>query len=157
MRVAVSVNGVDHELELEPRELLVDVLRDHLGLTGVHAACDQGACGSCTVLVDGSGVRSCLMFGVQVAGREVTTIEGVGSAGDLHPIQRALSEHHGLQCGYCTPGVVLTALELLRDTPEPTVEEIHAGMSGSLCRCTGYSSIVDAVAAVAAGGHGDQS
>ncbi len=156
MRVAFAVNGVDHELELEPRELLVDVLRDHLGLTGVHAACDQGACGSCTVLVDGSGVRSCLMFGVQVAGRDITTIEGVGSPGDLHPIQRALSEHHGLQCGYCTPGIVLTALELLRDTPEPTAEEIDAGMSGSLCRCTGYTSIVDAVAAVAATGRGDQ-
>jgi aerobic carbon-monoxide dehydrogenase small subunit len=156
MKVAFAVNGVDHELELEPRELLVDVLRDHLGLTGVHAACDQGACGSCTVLVDGSGVRSCLMFGVQVAGRDVTTIEGVGSPGDLHPIQRALSEHHGLQCGYCTPGIVLTALELLRDTPEPTAEEIDAGMSGSLCRCTGYTSIVDAVAAVAATGRGDQ-
>jgi aerobic carbon-monoxide dehydrogenase small subunit len=157
MRVAVSVNGIDHELELEPRELLVDVLRDHLGLTGVHAACDQGACGSCTVLVDGGGVRSCLMFGVQVAGCEVTTIEGVGSPGELHPIQRALSEHHGLQCGYCTPGVVLTALELLRDTPEPTIEEIDAGMSGSLCRCTGYTSIVDAIAAVAAGGRGERS
>jgi carbon-monoxide dehydrogenase small subunit len=156
MKVAFAVNGVDHELELEPRELLVDVLRDHLGLTGVHAACDQGACGSCTVLVDGSGVRSCLMFGVQVAGHDVTTIEGVGSPGDLHPIQRALSEHHGLQCGYCTPGIVLTALELLRDTPEPTAEEIDAGMSGSLCRCTGYTSIVDAVAAVAATGRGDQ-
>jgi aerobic carbon-monoxide dehydrogenase small subunit len=156
MRVAFAVNGVEHELELEPRELLVDVLRDHLGLTGVHAACDQGACGSCTVLVDGSGVRSCLMFGVQAAGREVTTIEGIGSPGDLHPIQRALSEHHGLQCGYCTPGIVLTALELLGDTPEPTAEEIDAGMSGSLCRCTGYSSIVDAIAAVAAGGRGDR-
>jgi aerobic-type carbon monoxide dehydrogenase small subunit (CoxS/CutS family) len=156
MKVAFAVNGVDHVLELEPRELLVDVLRDHLGLTGVHAACDQGACGSCTVLVDGSGVRSCLMFGVQVAGHDVTTIEGVGSPGDLHPIQRALSEHHGLQCGYCTPGIVLTALELLRDTPEPTAEEIDAGMSGSLCRCTGYTSIVDAVAAVAATGRGDQ-
>jgi carbon-monoxide dehydrogenase small subunit len=156
MRVAFAVNGVEHELELEPRELLVDVLRDHLGLTGVHAACDQGACGSCTVLVDGSGVRSCLMFGVQVAGGHVTTIEGVGAPGDLHPIQRALSEHHGLQCGYCTPGIVLTALELLRDTPEPTAEEIDAGMSGSLCRCTGYTSIVDAVAAVAARGRGDQ-
>jgi carbon-monoxide dehydrogenase small subunit len=156
MRVALTVNGVDHELELEPRQLLVDVLRDHLGLTGVHAACDQGACGSCTVLVDGSGVRSCLMFGVQAAGREVTTIEGIGSPGDLHPIQRALSEHHGLQCGYCTPGIVLTALELLGDTPEPTAEEIDAGMSGSLCRCTGYSSIVDAIAAVAAGGRGDR-
>jgi carbon-monoxide dehydrogenase small subunit len=96
------------------------------------------------------------MFGVQVAGRDVTTIEGVGSPGDLHPIQRALSEHHGLQCGYCTPGIVLTALELLRDTPEPTAEEIDAGMSGSLCRCTGYMSIVDAVAAVAATGRGDQ-
>jgi carbon-monoxide dehydrogenase small subunit len=156
MRVTVSVNGVDHELDLEPRELLVDVLRDDLGLTGVHAACDQGACGSCTVLVDGSGVRSCLMFGVQAAGREVTTIEGVGAPGDLHPIQRALSEHHGLQCGYCTPGVVLTALELLRDTPEPTAEEIDAGMSGSLCRCTGYTSIVDAIAAVAASGRGGQ-
>jgi carbon-monoxide dehydrogenase small subunit len=156
MRVAFAVNGDDHELELEPRELLVDVLRDHLGLTGVHAACDQGACGSCTVLVDGSGVRSCLMFGVQLAGHHVTTIEGVGSPGDLHPIQRALSEHHGLQCGYCTPGIVLTALELLRDTPEPTAEEIDAGMSGSLCRCTGYTPIVDAIAAVAASGRSDQ-
>ena len=156
MRVPFTVNGVDHELDLEPRELLVDVLRDHLGLTGVHAACDQGACGSFTVLLDGSGVRSCLMFGVQAAGREVTTIEGVGAPGELHPLQRALSEHHGLQCGYCTPGIVLTALELLRDTPEPTAEEIDAGMSGSLGRCTGYTPILDAIAAVAPSGRDDQ-
>lgn len=149
MRVACTVNGSPHELDLEPRELLVDVLRDHLNLTGVHVACEQGTCGTCTVLVDGNGVRSCLMFGVQVSGREITTIEGVGSPPSLHPIQRALATHHGLQCGFCTPGIVLSALELLRDTPDPTTEEIEAGMSGSLCRCTGYVPIVDAISALA--------
>jgi carbon-monoxide dehydrogenase small subunit len=149
MRIALTVNGAPRELDVEPRELLVDVLRDRLDLRGVHIACEEGACGTCTVLVDGRGVRSCLMFGVQVAGCEVTTIEGVGTATDLHPIQRALSQHHGLQCGFCTPGVVLSALELLRDVPAPTRAEIEEGMSGSLCRCTGYVPIVDAITALA--------
>jgi aerobic carbon-monoxide dehydrogenase small subunit len=150
VRVACTVNGSPRELDLEPRELLVDVIRDRLNLTGVHVACEHGACGTCTVLVDGQGVRSCLMFGVQVAGHDVTTVEGVTSPPDLHPIQQALTEHHGLQCGFCTPAIVLTALELLRDTADPTTEEIAEGMSGVLCRCTGYVPIIDAIRALAA-------
>jgi aerobic carbon-monoxide dehydrogenase small subunit len=150
MKVGFSVNGEAAEVDAEPRELLLDVLRDHLGLTGTHAGCEQGACGACTVLVDGIGVRSCLMLGVQVAGREITTIEGVGSRGSLHPVQQAFSEHHGLQCGFCTPGMVLTALELLQRQPNPTRAEIEENMAGNLCRCTGYANIVDAIEAAGA-------
>ncbi|HWC68653.1 MAG TPA: (2Fe-2S)-binding protein [Acidimicrobiales bacterium] len=147
MKVVFTANGMSHELDLEPRELLADVLRDRLDLRSVHIACEQGACGTCTVLVDGRGVRSCLMFGVQVAGCEVSTVEAIGSPADLHPIQRSLSEHHGLQCGFCTPGMVLAAVELLRDVPSPTTAEIEEALAGNLCRCTGYVSIVDAIAA----------
>jgi carbon-monoxide dehydrogenase small subunit len=152
MRVTLTVNGSAHELDLEPRELLADVLRDRLGLRSVHLACEQGACGTCTVLVDGRGVRACLVFGVQAAGCEVTTVEALGTPGQLHPIQRALSEHHGLQCGFCTPGMVLSALELLREVPSPTRPEIEEALSGNLCRCTGYAPIVDAIAELGRGG-----
>jgi carbon-monoxide dehydrogenase small subunit len=148
--VSFSVNSEAADLELEPRELLVDVLRDRLGLTGTHAGCEQGSCGACTVLVDGVGVRSCLMLGVQVDGRAVTTIEGIGSMERLHPVQAAFVDQHGLQCGFCTPGMVLTALDLLRRNPRPTRDEIERGMSGNLCRCTGYAGIVDAIEAAAA-------
>jgi carbon-monoxide dehydrogenase small subunit len=147
--VSFSVNGEPAELQLEPRELLVDVLRQHLGLTGTHAGCEQGSCGACTVLLDGVGVRSCLVLGVQAAGRSITTIEGVGSAQRLHPLQQAFIDHHGLQCGFCTPGMVLTALDLLERSPRPTRDEIERGMSGNLCRCTGYVGIVDAIEAAA--------
>jgi carbon-monoxide dehydrogenase small subunit len=149
--LAFLVNGESVEVDVEPRELLLDVLRDRLGLTGTHAACEQGVCGACTVLVDGVGVRSCLMFGVQAAGHDVTTIEGVGKPEELHPVQQALSDFHGLQCGFCTPGIVLTAIALLRDSKSLTREEIERGMSGNLCRCTGYESIVQAIQAAATG------
>ncbi len=153
MRVSFSLNGEPVETEAEPRELLVDVLRDRLGRTGTHAGCEQGSCGACTILVDGQSVRSCLMLSAQVEGRDVVTIEGIGSAEGLHPLQRAMSEHGGLQCGFCTPGVVLSAIELLETHPDPSRDEIERWMSGSICRCTGYSAIVDAVSA-AAGGRG---
>lgn len=149
-----TVNDRPISIRVEPRTLLLDVLRNDLGLTGAHGACEQGSCGACTVLVDGEAVRSCLLFGVQAEGCRVTTIEGVGEPGALHPIQQALSEHHGLQCGFCTAGVVISAISLLDGNPHPTREAIEAGMSGSLCRCTGYMGIVDAVAAVAAGREG---
>jgi carbon-monoxide dehydrogenase small subunit len=150
--IEFTVNGEPVELDLEPRTLLLDVLRDELSLTGTHAACEQGACGACTVLLDGIGVRSCLMFGVQAAGTAVTTIEGVGAPGAMHPLQQAFHEQHGLQCGFCTPGMVLTAMELLRRNPHPNREEIEAGMAGNLCRCTGYAGIVDAIEVAANAG-----
>jgi len=147
--VDLVVNGEHVEVDIEPRDLLLDVLRGPLGLTGSHAACEQGACGACTVLVDGTGVRSCLMFGVQARGTAITTIEGIGAPGALHPLQQAFHEQHGLQCGFCTPGMVLTALELLRRNPNPSRGEIEEGMSGNLCRCTGYTGIIDAIEAAA--------
>jgi len=150
--VSFSVNGDDAVVDIEPRTLLLDVLRDELGLTGTHAACEQGACGACTVLVDGVGVRSCLMFGAQAQGTAITTIEGVGAPGALHPLQQAFHEQHGLQCGFCTPGMVLTALELLRRNPQPSRGEIESGMSGNLCRCTGYAGIIDAIEVAAQSG-----
>ena len=131
---------------------LADFLRHELRLTGTHVGCEHGVCGACTVLVDGRSARSCLMLAVQANGREVTTIEGVApSPTELHPLQQALREHHGLQCGFCTPGVVMTLLEFLKDCPNPTEEEVRIAISGNLCRCTGYRGIVDAVLAVAGG------
>ena len=150
--VRFSLNGEVAEVDVEPRELLLDTLRDRLASTGAHAACEQGVCGACTVLVDGSSVRSCLMFTVQAAGAEVRTIEGVGSPGALHPIQQALSTHHGLQCGFCTPGMVLTALEMFEADPHPSRAQILDWMSGNLCRCTGYINIVSALEALAGTG-----
>jgi len=133
---------------------LADFLRHELRLTGTHVGCEHGVCGACTVLVDGRSVRSCLMLAVQANGREVTTIEGVApSPTELHPLQQALREHHGLQCGFCTPGMVTTLLEFLKDCPNPTEEEVRIAISGNLCRCTGYQGIVDAVLAVAGGKH----
>jgi len=146
--IRCTVNEHEHELTLEPRELLLDVLRDHLGLTGAHGACEQGACGACTVLVDGVAVRSCLMLGVQADGTSVTTIEGVADGATLHPLQAKLSEHHGLQCGFCTPGIVLAALELLERHRAPDRRTVERELSGNLCRCTGYTGIVDAIVAV---------
>ena len=133
---------------------LADFLRQELRLTGTHVGCEHGVCGACTVLVDGRSARSCLMLAVQANGREVTTIEGVApSPTELHPLQQALREHHGLQCGFCTPGVVMTLLEFLKDCPNPTEEEVRIAISGNLCRCTGYQGIVDAVLAVAGDKH----
>jgi carbon-monoxide dehydrogenase small subunit len=149
VRVRLTVNGAEHDLDVEPRELLHDVLRGRLGLTGTHAGCEHGSCGACTVLLDGVGARACLLFGVQAAGRSVTTIEGVAGDGELHPVQWAFSERHGLQCGFCTPGMVLTAIELLERTPRPDRETIERTMSGNLCRCTGYVNIVESIEAAA--------
>ena len=144
--IVLTVNGQERQLDLEPRRLLVDVLRQDLGLKGTHIGCEQGVCGSCTVLMDGQSVRACTMFGVQAAGAEITTIEGVAPDFDnLHPVQEAFWEKQGLQCGYCTPGMVLLTLELLRENPNPTREEVRERIASNLCRCTGYQFIIDAV------------
>jgi carbon-monoxide dehydrogenase small subunit len=142
----VKVNGTDYTKDVEPRLLLVHFLRESLGLTGTHVGCDTTNCGACTILVDGKSAKSCTMFAVQADGREITTIEGMQSAsGDLHPIQKAFWENHGLQCGYCTPGMVMQAAWLLKENPDPTEREIRLGISGNLCRCTGYQNIVKSV------------
>ena len=148
--VSLAVNGVRHELDLEPRELLVYVLRDRLGLTGTIVGCDTSSCGACTVLVTGESVQSCTLLGVQDDGMELTTIEGLSSNGDLHPLQQAFHEQHGLQCGYCTPGMVMAAASLLAENSEPSEAEIRHALEGNLCRCTGYQNIVKAVQAAAA-------
>ncbi|MGZ4683877.1 MAG: (2Fe-2S)-binding protein [Acidimicrobiales bacterium] len=144
--VQVTVNGQLRNKAVEPRVTLADFLRDSCQLTGTHLGCEHGACGACTVLVDGAAVRSCLMFAVQAEGTEVTTVEGIASAdGELSAVQAALRECHGLQCGFCTPGFVITMTALLRDNPDPTDDEIREGLSGNLCRCTGYQGIIQAV------------
>jgi len=143
--VTITVNGAPRTAEVEPRTLLVHVLREHLNLTGTHVGCDTSNCGACTVWLDGEAVKSCTVLAVQADGREVTTIEGISGNGDLHPMQRAFHENHALQCGYCTPGMVMTAIKLLEENPEPTDEEIRHGLEGNLCRCTGYENIVAAV------------
>jgi aerobic carbon-monoxide dehydrogenase small subunit len=148
-RVVLSANGIRHELEIEPRELLVYVLRERLGLTGTNVGCDTSSCGSCTVLVDGESVKSCTMLGVQADGMEVTTIEGLAADGDLHPMQSAFHEYHALQCGYCTPGMVLAAVSLVERGEATDEESIRLGLEGNLCRCTGYHNIVRAVESVA--------
>jgi aerobic carbon-monoxide dehydrogenase small subunit len=147
--VSLTVNGVPHELELEPRDLLVYVLRDRLGLTGTVVGCDTSSCGACTVLLDGESVKSCTVLGVQADGHELVTIEGMSSNGALHPLQESFREHHALQCGYCTSGMVMAAVSLLAENPHPTEGEIRHALEGNLCRCTGYQNIVDAIAAVA--------
>ena len=147
--VALIANGVRHELDVEPRDLLVYVLREHLGLTGTNVGCDTSSCGSCTVLVNGEAVKSCTILGVQADRAEITTIEGLASNGALHPVQQAFHDHHALQCGFCTPGMVLAAVSLI-DSGEATDEAaIREGLEGNLCRCTGYHNIVRAVAAAA--------
>ena len=148
-RVSLAVNGVRHELDLEPRELLVYVLRERLGLTGTNVGCDTSSCGACTVLLNGESVKSCTLLGVQADGMELTTIEGLADNGPLHPLQQAFHEQHGLQCGYCTPGMVMAAVSLLADNPDPSEDEIRHGLEGNLCRCTGYQNIVKAVRAAA--------
>ena len=145
--VTITVNGEPRTAEVEPLTLLVHLLREHLNLTGTHVGCDTSNCGACTVWLDGDAEKSCTLLAVQADGREVTTIEGVSENGDLHPMQRAFHEHHALQCGYCTPGMVMTAIKLLEANPAPTDEEIRHGLEGNLCRCTGYENIVAAVRA----------
>jgi carbon-monoxide dehydrogenase small subunit len=147
---ALVVNGEERSLEVEDRTLLVHALRDGLGLTGAHIGCDTSQCGACTVLLDGRAVKSCTVLARQADGREVTTIEGLAPDGELHPIQRAFVEHHGLQCGFCTPGVILTAADLLARNGSPTDEEIRHALRGNLCRCTGYQGIVESVRAAGA-------
>jgi aerobic carbon-monoxide dehydrogenase small subunit len=144
-RVALTVNGTAYELELEPRELLVYVLRDRLGLTGTNVGCDTSSCGACTVLVDGLSAKSCTLLGVQVDGAEITTIEGLATNGELHPVQQAFHDNHALQCGYCTPGMVMAAVSLIEEGGATSEEAIREGLEGNLCRCTGYHNIVLAV------------
>jgi aerobic carbon-monoxide dehydrogenase small subunit len=147
VRVNVTVNGEARESEVEPRLLLVHYLRDVLGLTGTHIGCDTSNCGACTVLLDGESVKSCTVLAAQADGREVKTIEGMAENGNLHPLQEAFWEHHGLQCGYCTPGMIMAAADLLARNPHPSEEEVRHGLEGNLCRCTGYHNIVKAVMA----------
>jgi len=147
--IHLTVNGQEREGHCEPRKLLVDFLREDLQLTGTHVGCEHGICGACTVLVDGEAARSCLMLAVQADGAELTTVEGLARDGRLHPLQEAFREHHALQCGFCTPGMLLTALDLLRVNPTPSEDDIRHGLSAVLCRCTGYQNIITAVAAAA--------
>jgi len=147
--VRLTVNGVEREGRCEPRKLLADFLREDLGLTGTHVGCEHVICGACTILIDGEAARSCIMLAVQADGAELLTIEGLMRDGKLHPLQEAFREHHGLQCGFCTPGMLMTALDLLRTNPSPTEAEIREGISAVLCRCTGYHGIVRAVEAAA--------
>ena len=145
MDVAITVNGVRREADVEPRTLLVDFIRDNVGLTGTKIACDTSQCGSCTVHLDGAPVKSCTVLAVQADGAEVTTIEGLASNGDLHAVQEAFREKHGLQCGFCTPGMIMTVVDLLERNPDPTSDDIRHAIEGNLCRCTGYENIVQAV------------
>ena len=145
MPVSVRVNGTSYAREVEPRDLLVYFLREELGLTGTHVGCDTSQCGACTVLVDNRPIKSCTMFAVQADGRKITTVEGLAPDGKLTPLQEAFWNEHGLQCGFCTPGFLMTATALLRSTPNPSEEEIRKGLEGNLCRCTGYANIVRAV------------
>ncbi len=148
--VSLTVNGKAVSAELDPRTLLVQLLRERLGLTGTHVGCDTGQCGACTVHVNGRAVKSCIVLAAQAQGAEVVTIEGIAAGGDLHPMQAAFREHHGLQCGFCTPGVVMNAIDLVKKHPNPSEETVRAGLEGNFCRCTGYHNIVKAVLAGAA-------
>ena len=152
--ISVNVNGRRYERAVEPRTLLVHFLRDALGLTGTHVGCETSLCGACTVLVDGAVAKSCTLLAVQADGRSVTTIEGVARNGELHPVQEQLWHHHGLQCGYCTSGMVLATIALLEREPRPTDAQIRDGLKGNLCRCTGYAAVVQAVHAAAGAGEG---
>ena len=150
-QVSLTVNGKAVTATVEARTLLVDLLREQLGLTGTHVGCDTSQCGACVVHVDGRAVKSCALLAVQLEGSEVVTIEGVANGDELHPMQAAFHQHHGLQCGFCTPGMVMTAIDLLNNNPRPSEQEIRAGLEGNLCRCTGYHNIVKAIAACAQG------
>lgn len=149
MEITVKVNGVEQTADVEPRVLLVHLIREVFGLTGTHIGCDTSGCGACTVLLDGVPVKSCTMFGVQADGREVTTVEGLMQDGNLHPVQAAFKEHHGLQCGYCTPGMMLVGAALIEDNPAPSDDDVRFAISGNICRCTGYMNIVKAIQAAA--------
>jgi carbon-monoxide dehydrogenase small subunit len=151
MEISVTVNGSVHTSDVEPRRLLVHHLRDDVGLTGTNVGCDTSSCGACTVLVDGESVKSCTMLAVQADGCEVTTIEGLADGAAMHPVQAAFQEHHGLQCGFCTPGMVMAAVSLLAEHPAPSERDVREGIEGNLCRCTGYHNIVKAVLSAADG------
>jgi len=147
--IFIKVNGRTYQHAVEPRLLLSDFLRIELGLTGTHVGCEHGVCGACTIFVNGDSARSCLLLAAQLDGMEVTTVEGLGTSAAMHPVQKAFHEHHALQCGFCTPGMLMTAIDLLRKSPHASDEEIREGLSGNLCRCTGYENIVRAVRAAA--------
>ncbi|MFQ5705502.1 MAG: (2Fe-2S)-binding protein [Gemmatimonadales bacterium] len=148
-QITVTVNGAEHQADIEPRTLLVYFLREHLGLTGTSVGCDTSSCGACTVLMNGESVKSCTVLAVQADGCDVTTIEGLAQEGELHPLQEAFRENHGLQCGYCTPGMIMAAVSLLWENPDPTEEDVRHALEGNLCRCTGYHNIVKSVLAAA--------
>ena len=149
MEIKLNVNGEDHEFSAEPRELLVHALRERLNLTGPHVGCETGHCGACTITMNGKSVKSCTVFVAQADGADLTTIEGMGTPDNMHVLQEAFREHHGLQCGYCTPGMITRAAKLLEENPTPTEEEVRFGMAGNLCRCTGYQNIVKSIMAAA--------
>jgi len=149
MKDSMKVNGTAYEHDVEPRTLLVHHLRENLRLTGTHVGCDTSQCGACTIHVNGEAVKSCTMFAVQADGSEITTIEGLANDGELHPVQKAFCENHGLQCGYCTPGMIMASVEMLKNNPNPTEEEIRHGLEGNFCRCTGYHNIVKSIKAAA--------
>ena len=150
LHIKMTVNGQEEEFLAEPRELLIYTLRERLNITGPHIGCETSHCGACTIMMDGKSVKSCTVFVGQANGSDLTTIEGMGGPDDLHPLQKAFKEHHGLQCGYCTPGMITRAAKLLEENPSPTEEDIRFGMSGNLCRCTGYQNIVKSILAAAA-------
>jgi carbon-monoxide dehydrogenase small subunit len=149
MEITVTVNGVERTADVEPRLLLVHLIREVFGLTGTHIGCDTSGCGACTILLDGTPVKSCTLFGVQADGRAITTVEGLMQDGNLHPVQAAFKEHHGLQCGYCTPGMMLVGAALIQDNLMPSDDEVRVAISGNICRCTGYMNIVKAIQAAA--------
>ena len=155
MQVTLTVNGTEHRVDVEPRLLLVHLIREELALTGTHIGCDTTSCGACTVLLDGTPVKSCTLFGVQAEGRSITTVEGLLESGALAPIQAAFKEHHGLQCGYCTPGMMLVGSALIEENPDPSDDDVRHAISGNICRCTGYMNIVTAIQAAAKASAGD--
>ncbi len=155
MQVTLTVNGTEHTVDVEPRLLLVHLIREELELTGTHIGCDTTSCGACTVLLDGTPVKSCTLFGVQVEGTSITTVEGLMAGAELDPIQAAFKEHHGLQCGYCTPGMMLVGHALLAENPDPSDDDVRQAISGNICRCTGYMNIVTAIRAAAQANAGE--
>lgn len=154
--ITLKINGEEHSFEVEPRTLLVHLIREHANMTGTHIGCDTSSCGACTLLIDGKSAKSCTILAVQANGKEITTVEGLATAEGVHPIQEGFKENHGLHCGFCTPGMMLRAIELLDKNPDPTEEEIRWGISGNLCRCTGYNNIVKAIQYAGAKMRGDE-
>ena len=154
--ISITVNGETHQVEVEPRTLLVHLIREQLNLTGTHIGCDTSSCGACTILIDGKSVKSCTLLAVQANGKAISTIEGVGQPGALHALQEGFKENHGLHCGFCTPGMIMRAVELLENNPNPSEEDIRWGISGNLCRCTGYNNIVKAIQYAGAKMRGDE-